>query len=333
MRFPRRGSEHARLWVIGAVCIAVVGSAIGTAAAKTVRGCRIKDGTTCVQANLSHENLAGAQLAYAALPGADLYKTNLSHANLRDANLSCVLFFTENAVGGACANLDSANLKGADLRGATLSNALVDGLGIYVQLNNASLQGADLRGADLERHHHRHARDRGPAERCRLAGVDSARIVGAPASLPVHWRLIHGYLVGPDAYLVGANFVRQNLAHADLLSVDLTGADLVGANLADANLSSADLTGANLTGAKLAGARLRGAVLVGARSGALVGAPSTLPANWRVVHGYLVGPGANLAGTNLSDINLSGSDLAGANLKSATLTGTNLSARISPVRR
>ena len=35
-------------------------------------------------------------------------------------------------------------------------------------------------------------------------------------------------------------------------------------------------------------------------------APVRLPANWRLVHGFLIGPRANLSGANLSGADLSG---------------------------
>ena len=67
------------------------------------------------RADLSFENLYGANLRGADLYGADLYGANLRGANLRGADLR------------------GANLYGADLRGA--------------DLRGANLYGADLRGA------------------------------------------------------------------------------------------------------------------------------------------------------------------------------------------
>ena len=120
--------------------------------------------------------------------------------------------------------------------------------------------------------------------------ISSGKITGRPSSLPSGWRIVGGYLVGPTANLVGARLVNANLA------------------------------GANLTGATLAGA-----ILTGVQSGGIAGAPSALPAKWRLIRGYLVGPGANLSATDLSNVDLSGVDLTAANLSEGTLTGANVS--------
>jgi len=60
----------------------------------------------------------------------------------------------------------------------------------------------------------------------------------------VKWKLIGGYLVGPDA--------------------DLTGAALAGKSLVGADLTNAIITNANLTGAKLTGATGTGIKWTGA---------------------------------------------------------------------
>ena len=60
------------------------------------------------------------------------------------------------------------------------------------------------------------------------------------------------------------------------------------------------------------------------RISALTALASSLPADWMCVDGYLIGPGADLVGANLSDANLTGADLAGADLTGANLSETNL---------
>ena len=99
---------------------------------------------------------------------------------------------------------------------------------------------------------------------------------------------------------------------------------------------------------------LYGANLEGVRSGHVKGEPASLPEGWFKVKGYLIGPGANLSGSNLQGANLErtnlniaslyssnlkesnltnadlqgallmGADLTGANLTGANLTGANL---------
>ena len=111
---------------------------------------------------------------------------------------------------------------------------------------------------------------------------------------------------------------------------DLSGANLSRLNLTKANLSNADLSGANLTGATLTGANLTGAnltraTLLGARSGSITGAPTTLPTNWLLIKGYLVGFGANLTSANFGGATLSGANLAGSTLTGAKLASADLS--------
>ena len=114
-----------------------------------------------------------------------------------------------------------------------------------------------------------------------LYGVSSGGIESTPGGLPDEWELVNGYLIGPQA----------NLANAALSGADLSG-DLLG--------------GANLTGADLSNANLEGC------PGGVIGIPASLPTNWKVLDGYLVGPGANLANAALPGADLSGDELSGA---------------------
>ena len=110
-------------------------------------------------------------------------------------------------------------------------------------LNDADLNGADLTGATLTN--------------VKSGGITAT---GTPPTLPTDWKLINGYLIGPDA-------------------------DLTGANLNDADLTNANLNGANLNGADLTGASLY------VQSGSITGSPSSLPTSWKLIYGYLMGPG------------------------------------------
>src|SRR5260221_7673491 len=103
--------------------------------------------------------------------------------------------------------------------------------------------------------------------------------------------------------LSSANLTGANLASAKLVNTDLADATLGNANLNGANLSGANLVDANMAGATLGTANLNGTILSGANladvsSGGIAGTPSSLPDNWLLVSGYLVGPHANLAGAN-----------------------------------
>ena len=284
--------------------------------------------------NLRGANLTGVNLTDFNLTGANLINTNLTGADLTGATLTGVrssgitgtpasLPTDYQIIGGyligAGVNLTSANLTGfnltnANLAGVTLTNANLTGatltgvrsggitgtpaslptgylirngylIGAGVNLTNANLTNANLTNATL-------------------TGVSSGGIIGTPFSLPTGWKLIGGYLVGPGANLTGANLTGTNL-----IGADLTDADLTGANLTDANLTSTQMTGATLTGVS---------------SGGITGTPYSLPTAWKLIGGYLVGPGATLTGANLTGINLTGVNLTGANLTNANLTQATL---------
>jgi len=259
----------------------------------------------------------------ANLTNAALSNANLSNAVMRDANLNI-------------ANLTGANLTGADLTGANLEGVrsgnilgipsalpsewtLISGylIGPGANLTGADLSNTDLAGAVLRNAHLRNAHLTG-------ANLTGANLANA--------NLIFADLSNADltdVNLPGANLTGANLTGANLANANLTGADLVNANLTGADLSTADLTdarlaGANLTGANLTGTNLTGAVLGSIRSGTIIGIPSTLPSEWTLISGYLIGPGAYLANEDLSNTDLSNLDLTGANLSGANLTGANL---------
>ena len=50
-----------------------------------------------------------------------------------------------------------------------------------------------------------------------------------------------------------------------------------------------------MRGVNLSGVQLSGANLSGVRSGSIIGTPLSLPKDWVLLNGYLIGPGADLA--------------------------------------
>ena len=68
---------------------------------------------------------------------------------------------------------------------------------------------------------------------------------------------------------------------------------------------------------------LTGATLTGLSASSITGNP-TLPTNWFISMGYLIGPNANLTGANLTGINLSNKYLVTINFTNANLTNANL---------
>ena len=186
------------------------------------------------------------------------------------------------------ANLASGDISGGNLFGANLTNADLTGAVLTsTDLMSADLTNANLTDADLKQAMLSGTTMAGAT----LTGVSSGFISGTPASLPSGWILANNYLVGPGA----------NLQFAGLSGSDLTNADLSNADLTNAKLAQVTLTGATLTGA----------TLTGVMSGGIVGTPASLPQNWSVKAGYLLGPGAVVGGATLSNLDLSGLTLTG----------------------
>ena len=159
-----------------------------------------------------------------------------------------------------------------------------------VDLTGSNLHGSDLTGTDLSS--------------ATLTNVSSGSLVGTPSHLPEGWQLIAGYLIGPQA----------NLSNADFTNMDLTNASFVDTNLSDAILSGTKLTNADFDGATLTNVAGRG----------IVGIPVNLPAPWKLNHGILIGPTANLSGLDLSEVNLNNFDFTGANLQATVFSNVNL---------
>jgi uncharacterized protein YjbI with pentapeptide repeats len=105
--------------------------------------------------------------------------------------------------------------------------------------------------------------------------------------------------------------------NANLARCKLTGRSLRGLNLAHANLTGADLSGANVAGTRLGDAKLSRV-----STGGLHGRPASLPRGYRLVDGYLIGPGVSLVRAHLGRLNLSGANLVGADLGHADLAAT-----------
>lgn len=201
------------------------------------------------QAQLPQAILTSADLAGADADGAMLYQAQADHADLAAANLT-----------GADlpdASLTSANLAGAHLGGADLNGALLDG----ADLTSADLTGVILEAADLTS---------AKLAESTLTGASGFAIIGSPASMPLHWSVRRGYLIGPGSttYMTDADLSNLNLSGVDFTDMDLLRAtfrhsNLTGANLTGANLAGVDFTSANLTRADLRGAKVSSTWFVG----------------------------------------------------------------------
>jgi uncharacterized protein YjbI with pentapeptide repeats len=257
-------------------------------------------------ANLDGADLDGATLTSATLTVAKLYTADLADADLSSANLDDALV--------TYANMVSANLSGISFPEGYLEDDNLSGANLSsADLGTPNVSGLTLTGADLSGTKFTYDAD--------LSGVVSGGITGVPASLPYEqaYELADGYLLGPGAVLTDAA-----LAGLDLPGVQLGSADLAGANLSGADLDQAQFGGSTLSGTQLAGANLDGV-----ESGGITGTPASLPANWQLRSGFLLGPdvdliNASLAGDNLSDLDLAGAYAYYANLSNADVDDTNL---------
>lgn len=122
---------------------------------------------------------------------------------------------------------------------------------------------------------------------------------------------------------MGADLSGDNLKEANFVR-----AELWGANMTETQAQGANFTNANFTGATLDGTDLATSILVGVHSGGVLGRPN-LPGGWKLKAGYLLGPRANLAEANLSNlvlrgVSLQGATMNGVNLHKAKFIGANL---------
>ena len=189
-------------------------------------------------------------------------------------------------------NLTNRYLVGASLAQANLSN---------LDFTNSDLTNADLTLADLSG--------------ANLTNVD---LTGANLSADSVSVAVLNALSRANASTLSV------AAGANLSSANLHSAKLNNANIKGTTFNNADLTNASLAGAKINGANFAGATLLGVSSGSLSGVPASLPSNWHLVGGYLIGPGADLEGANLSGQNLASFNLTGANLANVNFAGANL---------
>jgi len=207
-----------------------------------------------------------------------------------------------------------ANLKGVDLKNTDLSN---------IDLSNCDLRNADLTGA-------------------KLFNIKSMNILGIP-KLPANYKIVNGYIVGPDVDLTGAD-----LRNTDLNNIDLTNSILINVKSgnikgipklsdrykfingyiigSDVDLHNIDLSNQELYNIDLNNLDLSRCILKGLKSGNITGTPR-LPDNYCIQNGQIFGPDVNLTGSDLSNQNLIGINLENAilsGIKSANVKGKPL---------
>lgn len=235
-------------------------------------------------ANLSGANLTGANLSNTDLSGANMVRANATNANLSRTELLRANLSRANLTG---ADLSQSNLEDTDLAGVTVTNArfanavlhgvksgrivgtpaslpndyaIRDGyfVGTQANLTNAVLTDVNLNGINLSR--------------ATLNGLKSRNVIGAPI-LPSRYRVVKGYVVGPNVNLAGADLTNQSLMNVQLIGADLRNSKLINANFAGTNITNAMFRGADMT-------RIR--------SGRMVGTPASLPTGYIIRNGTFV---------------------------------------------
>lgn len=146
-----------------------------------------------------------------------------------------------------------SNVNYSDLTNCDLSGS--------IDFANANLVSAILRGVTID-----YVTDLSNAK---LDGVISGDIIYVPNSisadevgpkLPLHWKIINGYLVGPGANLVNANLANQNLSKMRLFTANFTGANLQNTKFISTALSKCNFSGADVSGAVFSNANLENTI-------------------------------------------------------------------------
>lgn len=133
-----------------------------------------------------------------------------------------------------------------------------------------------------------------------------------------------------DYSSVGWDFSAVDFRYSDMSMSTFRNINFSNSNLAHVNFAYSVLDGVDFSNTNLDRAYLRNTSMRGVISGGIVGTDLVLPADWRLVQGYLIGPFANLTNKAINNSNLAGvqlmyAQLAYANLASSQLQGADLS--------
>jgi trimeric autotransporter adhesin len=255
--------------------------------------------------------------------GATSFKLTLGHLSCTTSTTHCTLTARMKALTTQVAvTLTAKNASGTSLpwKGAAVGKFIA---GPGANLSTDTLTGADLAHLQLTRVSFA---DSGMAH----ADLDYSTISAANlsgAGLP-YAAMEHVTATGA-ASLVGVNLTDANLSLSTFAGANFEAATLTGADLSDSTFSGANFEAATLTGANLTASTFSGANLPSIESGGIIGVPQSLPAEFLLVDGYLIGPQAHLEGADLTDANLTGADLTGADITGAQLAGATITGVIS----
>lgn len=245
------------------------------------------------------------------LTGCSFYDCDFTGASFANSNLEGVTLFRSKIEDCEFEKTNIYGIRTLSLLGTpkTLPNGWIFAKGFLigpgVTLRHVNFRDVDFSGVNLHEADLSFAMLEGALfEHTALNGLVADGLKGSPSSMPKGWKVVGGTFVGPGC---------------DLTVKDLRGCDLRGVNLEHAMLAETQLTDVS--------------------SGEIVGQPNSLPDGWKLKYGYLLGPGAwlagevfsgldarqlNLSGANLQDISIQRSDLRGTNLTSALLQNAKI---------
>ena len=263
-------------------------------------------GLSVARANLSNANLTNAIFTGADISGANLSGTTLTNVVSTGGGIigSAVLPSIESSDGGGTWALRNGYLLGptAIVRSADFSGS--------VDLSGINLRSCDLSGSNFTSATFGNNNVNGANfTNATLTNVTSIGLVGTAtfAGSSANYTIRSGFIVGPTV-----NLSSKTLTSINLSNVVLSSANFTSANLTNATLTAADISGTIFTDATFTGV-ISGQIVSPAEASGV-----SLPTNFQLRGGFIVGPACNLSGGNLTNVDLSGINLANATITSST---------------
>ena len=282
--------------------------------------------------DFSDVDLSGYDLEGSILTGANLSNTNLSGASLKGVSSGNITGTPSSlpedwvVIGGYLlgpeAELSSAKFTDLNLKNINLNQATLDwAVFINSDLSNTNLSDTKLRHTVM-------VGTNVAGTNFKDANMDyfySNTLKGTPSVLPSDWNMIQGHLVGPKADLNGTSFEGVDFRNQNIDGIYFAAAHFLNSDFSDMDLSNTTITSAIFVNTKFDGTKLGNNDLHMVCAAGVIGTPDSLPANWKLRSGFLIGPGANLTTQDMTNVNFTGLDLTGAALSASNLTNANLS--------
>jgi len=242
--------------------------------------------------NLSDQDFSNRQSAYFLYP--NFYRATLENTNLSRVGLYHPNFTSSNASG---IKFIDSNVQQFDFSNATARNAQFSGSWInYTKFISTNLSESKFLQANSNR-----------------SNFSGANLSNSDLTKSTHQR---------------SNFSGANLTNADLTGAIFRNTSFVGTNLSGANLTGAIFEKCDLSNTVMEGTLLDRTSFRGSTLANISGSPLQGNSRFPSLNGYLIVPGANLAGVDFSGADLSRVDLTRANLRGANLAGANFQGAI-----